>query len=418
MTRALRYALKTLIGPWILPVVIALEVVNLFQRGMPWRGEPLWTVDWFAISLFIVGPLLAGAAAVDAARLSKDGTIHLVLATRRPYRPYLRAAAWCVVPVLAVHFLVLAVGLAIGGLPDGSPWWGLAGAVLVQALAICWYAAVGSAVGRLAGPLVAGAVGAIGSFTLIYLLGEGSGERFEPLSLGGATVSRLGLVYNPGYLLSQIALFALTGAALLLLPVTLRSGRRVLTAAGAALAVGVVVAVVGGQYALPAERLTAKAEAPADCTEGAGPVICLYPEHRRFRDQVVQHVRTLTEAAGEAGHTALVPRRVEELSRTYQVTTPDRIGLEISADAYASGEVSVQDIAASLVRPLHCSALYEEPGPGEKYWSREFSLYFTLLHTAGITVDTAEFPVKPRVLTPAESADIMKDYATCDLEGA
>ncbi|MEU7277298.1 hypothetical protein AB0A69_00665 [Streptomyces sp. NPDC045431] len=137
MTLRLRYALKTLIGPWVVLPVIALEVVNLFQRGMPWRGEPLWTVDWFAISLFIVGPLLAGAAAVDAARLSKTGSIHLVLAVRHPHRPYLRAAAWCIVPVLAVHVLVIAVGLVISGLHGTPQWAGLIGAVVVQCLAVC-----------------------------------------------------------------------------------------------------------------------------------------------------------------------------------------------------------------------------------------------------------------------------------------
>lgn len=44
---SLRYAVRTLIGPWVVLLATVLEVLNFFQRGMPWRGETLWTVDWF-----------------------------------------------------------------------------------------------------------------------------------------------------------------------------------------------------------------------------------------------------------------------------------------------------------------------------------------------------------------------------------
>ncbi|MEU7277299.1 hypothetical protein AB0A69_00670 [Streptomyces sp. NPDC045431] len=113
-----------------------------------------------------------------------------------------------------------------------------------------------------------------------------------------------------------------------------------------------------------------------------------------------------------------MPQRIDELSRTYQVSDSGRVGLEIPAEAYASGTVSIQDVASNLIRPLHCTAMYKEPGPGQKYWEREFSLYFTLMHAAGIKVDPAEFPVQPRLLTPAETEKIMNDYADCELEGA
>ncbi|MFJ6940000.1 hypothetical protein [Streptomyces sp. NPDC101132] len=413
---SLRYALKTLVGPWVMLPVAGLEVMNFLQRGMPWRGESLWTVDWFAIALFIVGPLLAGAAAVDASRLSRPGNIHLVLATSRPHRPYFRAAAWCALPVLGVHLLTIATGIAVGGVHGTPAWFGLAGAVLVQCLAICWYVAIGSAIGRLTSPLLAGAIAAIGAFTFIYLLGEGSSGRFEPLSLGGATVSRLGYQYSAGYLLAQIAVFAITGAALLLLPICQRSGRVIPTRIGASAMALIALIALGGQYALPDQRLIAKAETPTDCTD-AEPTVCLYPEHQRFQDQAVGHVRTLTKAARARGYDALVPKRVEELSRTYRVTSPDIAGLEISADAYATGKVTLEEVASGLVRPLHCAGLYEGRGPGPKYWQREFSLYATLLHTADIKVDPREFPEPAKILTPKEVQDIRADYAACKLEG-
>ncbi|WP_351230927.1 hypothetical protein [Streptomyces sp. NPDC002133] len=414
--RSLRYACRTLVGPWLVLPAAVLEAVNFAQRGMPWRGEALWTVDWFAIALFIIGPLLAGAAAVDAARLSKPGNIHLVLATRRPYRPYLRAAMWCAGPVLAVHLVTIATGLIVSRVHGSTPWLGIALAALVQGLAICWYTAIGSAIGRLAGPLVAGAVASLGAFALIYLLGEGGSDGFNLLALGGATVSRLGYDYAPGYLAAQIVVFTLTAALVLLLPLHQRSGLRLPTPAGAPCVAIAAALVTTGPYMLPDERFTADAAAPTDCTRTA-PKVCLYPDHQRFRSQVVQHVQTLSQAADAAGYRSLVPQRFEELSRTYRINAPNTIGMEIPADAYATGEVSLEEVASAMVRPLHCDLMYTEPGPGPKYWEREFSLYATLLNTAGVKVREEEFPASPRILSPQDVDKIMRDYGTCNLEG-
>ncbi|MEU2119474.1 hypothetical protein ABZ567_28375 [Streptomyces sp. NPDC016459] len=410
----LLYALNTLIGPWMTLPVAVLEAMNFLQRGMPWRGETLWTVDWFAIALFIIGPLLAGAAAVDASRLSRAGNIHLVLATRRPYRPYLRAAAWCAGPVLVVHLLTIAAALIIGGVPGNPPWPALTAAVAVQCLAVYWYVAIGSAIGRLAGPLMAGATAAVFTFTLMHLLGSGSSGRFEPLALGGATVSRLGYQYAPGYLMAQTVFFTLTGAALLLLPIRLRSGRRTLTAAATLTLVLLAATVIAAQHTLPARRLVTDAAPPTDCTTTA-PAVCLYPEHARFRGQINRHVATLTAAARSHGYAALIPERVEELSRTHCVRSPHVSGLQISADAYATDEVSLEEVASALTRPLHCPDFYTDTGPGPAYWQREFSLYATLLHTAGVRVDPHEFPAAPRILTPTEVQGIKNDYAACRL---
>src|SRR5688572_16584706 len=104
MKARIRYALRTLVGPWLVVPGVGLEVANFFQRGMPWRGEGMWTVEWFAIALFIIGPICAGAAAVDAARLSRPGNIHLVVGIPgATSRPYIRAALWTAGPLVVLH---------------------------------------------------------------------------------------------------------------------------------------------------------------------------------------------------------------------------------------------------------------------------------------------------------------------------
>ncbi|MFF3604372.1 hypothetical protein [Streptomyces sp. NPDC002463] len=127
---------------------------------------------------------------------------------------------------------------------------------------------------------------------------------------------------------------------------------------------------------------------------------------------------TLTDAARSHGYDALVPERIEELSRTHRVQSPRAIGLEIPADAHSTDTLSIEEITSALVRPLHCSALYEEPGPGPTYWQRESSLYLTLLHTADIKADPHQFPEPARILTPKEAQGIKNDYAACRLESA
>ncbi|MFI8515587.1 hypothetical protein ACIGHB_31115 [Streptomyces sp. NPDC085460] len=414
---SLRYAARTLIGPWVALPATVLEVLNFFQRGMPWRGETLWTVDWFAISLFIIGPLIAGAAAVDASRLTRPGNIHLVVGVSRPHRPYLRAAAWCAGPVAAVHLLAILAGLALGGFSSSTAWFLILTAILVQILAIGWYVAIGSAIGRFASPLIAGAGAALGSFTLIYLLGEGGKEVFEPLALGGATVSRLGYEYDPGYLLAQVAVFGGTGILLLILPIRMRSGVRVPTAVGLSLALAVAGVIAAGPYTFPSDRLTASPKAPTRCT-GAEPTICLYPEHERFEAQLVGHIQTLSGAAKAKGYPYFVPNRVEEISRTYRVNGKGTLGLDIQADAYATGTIDIADVAVELVRPLHCEQLYTGAPPGEAYWQREMSLHATLLSLAGLKVNEEDYPQQIKILSPEQVRAIFADYDRCDLEGA
>lgn len=49
----------------LLPL-LTIELVLIYSRGGPWRGDWLWTVDWTAGVLLIVGPLVAGLAAWTA----------------------------------------------------------------------------------------------------------------------------------------------------------------------------------------------------------------------------------------------------------------------------------------------------------------------------------------------------------------
>lgn len=425
--RRASFALRSLVGPWLVGPAVVLEALNFFQRGMPWRGEGMWTVEWFAIALFVIGPLATGAAAVDAARLSRPGAVHLVVGAPRPALAYVRAAAWCAGPLMAVHLLAIGAGVLAGPVTAPSVGWpAMAAAAAVQCLAIAWYVALGSAIGRFASPLVAGIAGGVAGFVAHYLLSNARGDdRFALLDLGAATVSRLGLEYRTDYLLAQAVVLAATAAALLWAPLRVRSGHRVPGVAGAGALVAAVAVLGAGPLVLPDTRVTTAPQPPRHCVAGADVEVCLYHEHRRFEELVVPPLQRLATAARQEGYDALVPARFVESSRSYEADAPDApdaVAFSLPTEAYAQDRLPVARLVRRLVAPSHCDALRAETPPPEEYWQRVASLEMTWLEIADVGYDPARYEMGPdraaEVLSPEEVRAILADFDRCALAGA
>lgn len=417
MTSRLGYASRTLIGPWLIVPALGMEIAIFVMRGMPWRGEGMWTVDWFAIGLFIIGPLCAGATAVDVSRLTRPGNVHLVVSVPRPARVYLRVAAWCAGPVIGLHLLTIAVALLVGQVRQPSAgWWPMLGAVLVQCAAICWFAALGSALGRLTNPLLAGLAGGGAGFVLYYLAGDALTDepQFRLLALGAATITMIGKAYNPGYLAGQAVVFALTSVLLLLLPVRIRSGHRVPTGSGVLAAATAVAVIVAGMAVFPPKREVDDPRPPEMCV-GSAPEICMYPEHRRYVDLVVPQVRVLADAALKAGYPAFVPTRIIEESRTFHPDGPGVRRLWLPAWTYEEGRLSLDDLAYHLLSPSHCKQLSAPVPPPPEFDRRFFSLLATWLSLVGR--EQGQAPVDYKILRPEEVRQILTEFDHCDLDG-
>jgi len=322
-----------------------------------------------------------------------------------------------------VHLLVIVVALVVGGVRSPEVGWGwIAVAALLQCLAIAWYVALGSAIGRFAPPVVAGLSAAVCAFVLFYLLGEGSGagaqEDFQLLTFGGATVSRLGLTYDGGYLIAQAAVLLVTAAALLLLPLRTRSGVRVPTVAGSGLAAVTVAVLASTSLVLPTQRLQTAPHAPQVCV-GSGPQLCLFTEHSRFAGTVNSQLRDIAKAAKDAGYDALIPDKVEEMSRTYRPAPgTGTAGLQIPAEMYETGELSLEELVTELVTPQHCDALYGEAPPNDAYWERNLSLFATWMNLMDVKMDLQDFPVPVKILDVEQVRAIKADFARCDLDGS
>lgn len=416
MSRA-GYALRTLVAPWLTLVAIGIYVGALLQRGAPWRGETMWTLEWLGIALFALGPLVAGACAIDAARLARPLAAYLVVPTRRPRMSFARAALWAVVPLLVLHTVVYLVAVVVGESPTltvlrPDMLLGLA----VQCAVICWYAAFGSLVGRFTPPILSGIAAVVLALLAFYLLSNsGAGApRFGLLDVGGATVTQLGRRYALTFLGVQLLILLGTAAAAFFVRLRYRRGRVLPSRAGAVLLVALLVVVVSGQVLGPQARKSLAAPvAPERCYD-LEPTICLYDYHGRHADEVASRVDALVDAASAAGYDALVPTRIEQESYNYVPSDPEVWSFFLDPSDMVSDTWSQEAVIQGLLIP-RCEALSSPEGPPEGYFEDLTRLMGTWSVLAGLPDVTGQYEHPEDVLPPGEVADILDRWSRCEL---
>ncbi len=358
-----RYALKTLWGPRLALVLVVLEAANLWQLGRPWRGELLWTVEWMGIVHFVVGPLLAGVAAVDASRMAQPGALEFLAVSRRRHGAFAWAAAWTALPACLVHSAGLAAALLWAQRYwDGPETSSAALAFAVQLVAFCWYSALGSAIGRFMPVLAAGPVAAVAAMGLFFRLADGDG--FLLMDFGAATVSRVGYVLSADYLGLQFVVFGATAALLVaprVWPSTTRIRRSPHLAGVAMLALALVVLVSVGSWG-PDERKLADPSPPDRCF-GESPTVCYYPQHLRMAGPSLEAIEDFAERARRAGYDDLVPETIHETSRTYIPSNPAIRGLHIDSWEFEGKPPRPGSLVQRLASPHHCLQPDRPEGP-------------------------------------------------------
>ncbi|MCP4084623.1 MAG: hypothetical protein GY745_06175 [Actinomycetia bacterium] len=410
----LRYAFRTLVGPWCALPVAALEVANLLQRGRPWRGDDIWTTEWLAIVLFIAGPLIAGAAAIDASRMAQRDSVYLVAVSARPRTAFLRSACWTAGPVALIHSLTFVVAMYLGGtlLPTASVHHLLLG-FGAQLAAIFWYAAIGSALGRFVPPLLAGLLAAVVALGLFYRFSTGDG--FLLLDFGASTNPRLGTLWNEQYLMLQIA--ALVGTALVLVTIRVYPDRnrnlirwQGAIAITAVLAITVLVSSTG-----PAQRTVIAAPSEPDYCIWGEPRMCFFGEHERMIAPTEMAIIELVNAAMASGYESLVPAVIHEEAWHYAVDSKEIQGLWMADPLYRGEPWDKLNLIQELISPGHCPQMTSSPGPNEEFWDT----YDAVMLTWGSLVDHPsgdQFHDAPEQepLTPSEVSQAIEFLDSCD----
>jgi hypothetical protein len=335
------------VGLLSIPALAAVFALHVVARGRPWVHEWLWTFDAHAFSVMLVGPVVAGVAAWDAARWARSS--HLAAVARRPGAPLV--GSWSAITLVAWAGYGIALGATVAyAAASGAPGWPAARAwstVLpaLAVLALC--AAGGAALGwRARRPLIA-PVAAVVAFGLLIASYTTLPGLF--LQVGGATSSLIGLAPRPALQAAQV-LWAASTAALLLQ----RAGWPSPASGGARAATAVLAVVVAASsvwvLSLGGDRFREVAVRTA-CDDGS-PSVCLVagyehlrePLHRRFDPAV---------AALEASGLAEV-----------QVVTQDPAATGPGVVRLYQRPRDVEDVVASLMPLLALVDCPEGDDPG------------------------------------------------------
>ncbi|MCB7138208.1 hypothetical protein [Cellulosimicrobium marinum] len=391
---------------WLCAVaVLATDVAVMLNRGAPWRGDLIWTIDWISIGFVLVGPIIAGLVAVDTVRLGA-GVKDLPLSRGRSGD--LTVALTYGVTLGVLHLVVTLATVMISGPPVLDP--GAPLAVLAQVAMLGFFVALGSVVGRFAPPVLGGIGAALAALVAVYLLSS-PGADAGLLYGGAATTPRLGYAYDTAWLVVQVlALVVVIVALWAVRPAPSASlSRRALIPALA----GVVVLAAGAAPStMPGERLEATGAHPDACGALAGVPWCYYPQHERVVGLYADDLLALFDAASEHGYDGLVPLEVAEADQRTWPGDETTGAFSVTPEVLAGARPDLWETAVRLVEPVHCTQLQGDLPPGEAYWDD-----LTALTATWVGLVDAELPEHygyvDEPLTPAEAQTLLAQFRTC-----
>ncbi len=409
-----RYALRTLYGPWFALPTLGLDIALAFTKGMPYLGEDKFTVKWMAASMWILATVAAAGAATDAARLSKPGSIHLSQLANHRRSVYLWSAAWTAIPIVLAHSLVIGVALLAGGVySPRNGWPAVVIAVVAQGVVVCWFAALGSAIGRHLPVLIAGIAAALPTGILLLSLPSfyPSVLHFEVFGDIGAGGSQLGTGWDTVVLCFQIILLISTAAALVLPRPRQVRGRLALSARGVMVSAAALALLACCAIAISADDDTLVVVAPDRCDQGS-PEVCHFHEHSRLISEVTAYVSELDAAAREQGYSALEFERYSE--RTYTSTSMAGGGV-IEFDPLDPDGLDRWMFVQGLLAPVWCTD--DEMIPDE-YFGQMDRLTLTWIRLADPSFQPGNPEINPVPLTPDEVSRVLSDFKRCELGSA
>jgi hypothetical protein len=405
IARLTGFALRTTVGVWVSLLAIGVEVYNILDRGMPWRGELMWPIEWSGSALIVIGPIVAGSVAVDTGRQWQDDTLPVLLATASARRSVLFSWAATTVPVSLVHLSTVTMTLVIASPTSTAALAPSAVAIISQFLAIAAYGAIGAMMGRIAGSVVGPIAGVILAIFAFLAFGRDNGASFSPLDQGSATSSLVGFEFSEKYVSAQCFFLTVTTLGLLALA-TARRKHRIYPS----LAVLAILAFLASTFG-PHGRMVRDAEAaPTECAFG-NVEVCLYPEHQRLLPQIAQDAESIYVAATRLGISDQLPTSlVERIHGEGRRPDNDPRGrLEFLPDTFSRGTVDPRDVANAFVLPWNCEELFGSEPPPLSFGQNHERLLDALLSEAGYPSSSVA------TISQSEIRARLSDYGRCDL---
>ncbi len=313
--------LRRSVGLAGMPALLTLAMLHIFGRARPWVHEWLWSIYQFNFVTVLVGPVVAGLAAWEGARLARHRSLYLVSDRLRLalFASWGAMLTWVTVAFLTGLSVVLALVKSAG--TPGLPSLGDLAAVTPAVALLAAEGALGLAIGwRLRSPLTAPGSALLVFLGSLLLYGNGPGQL---IIVGGATDSLVGLSPRPGLQVAQVTFYVLFGIASIVLAAPQVETRRLNRASGPLALVLVVLAALvvvtrGGSPLAP--RTT-----DLRCY-GTGPTVCAGPGYARLLPEARTALLPYVAALERAG--VVVPERFEQGQEPGTVTVaPLSIGL-------------------------------------------------------------------------------------------
>lgn len=380
------------VGLPALPLIATLIAINTLARDTPWSREWLWATYQYHFTVVLYGPLVAGLATVEGARLSRRIRSDLTKSGGKSILPLAALYLWAISAYLTGLIAVL-IWVKYGRMP------GLPGLVELRSVVpplalLAAQSAVGFAVGVRTGRRILAPVVSVAMLTLV-ITSYGVFGPANPLVVGGATASLVGLEPRLGLQAIQVVCFSLITCWVLLRSISTpgrtphgRQWARFVLTVGVAGATVVLVALVGENQFEPRE--------PALECSPARPTICVSPGYARdlpaLRQAVMPYITAL-EAVSVAP-----PGRFEQRAGVRGVRAADIPAPLPSTGPPALGPGDV----ISWYAPLRCD-LDSDP-----IMLRAFSIAYDWLAHAGAAHQTTS-----RVPTDQEFRAAIAQLADC-----
>lgn len=391
---------------YTLVIASALVIIVASLRGRPWAGEAVWTVDWFGLTSFILGPIVTAMTALDSSRLAGDRRRVLNSTYQRGHLlgPTIASshALAAAIPALAATFIALTVydaPIRTSAVP------GMLLMLAAQMVGYLLYASLGYAVGLFCNAVLAMVIGGGVGYALMYFQSVAAEGSLGLLYLGGATVSRLGLTVNYGHLAVQMVILIGLSALLLLVRPRVDTETVLPTWPGwiALTLVGFVLATapsleVGNRYRVLAME-------PEACAPVEDVQFCMFAEGVPTFNEERDRLGVLVADLKVRGYDAMLPSLVTQRLRG-QRPDPGQTTVDFWQIRSTDERDRPHAWAEELYTPYWCAALYGATPPPERYFDD-----LTLL------VETAVNPGSPNGpgLSPDEAHELLTRWEGCDL---
>jgi hypothetical protein len=386
----LRSGFSSQVSAWAFVPVIPVHVFGYLDRGLPWRGDWLWTLDWAGSALFVIGALVATVCAVDTGRALSARRGWLVDTAPGQWRVVAAIVLPCLATVGLVHLLAVATYLGTTATSAGvGPPAAVLAMVAVQLLGLAFFAVLGAAAGLLVGPVL----GPVAAAAVVLAASSGADfGTFVAVAFGSATASLVGFELSDRYyMLQAVVLAGLIGLGALVRTRQSVSGARIPTA-GCAVAVAMSAALfVGPRWFGPDQRFVLSDSVRPEACVGQEVTVCFFTEHRPLAESVADDVDALYRVAADRGVADLLPDRVvETVQGVGDFAEAD--GLTVTPDEAESGHISTVRLAEELVTPDRCDQLRADAPPADEYWLMIESLIVYLTSLDDYVVSSGGFP--------------------------